>query len=694
MSEEPNIIKNTLENVAKVTNAVSSFVPVLDFISKLINEIVSIYEKSEFSKNMCSRLVDRVLMAELEVKRLKLIKKQYEGKLCDQEYYDSLQKFKTTLEKIKRFVDEFSNMKSINKTFRATEIKDRFDSLADEFDTRMRDLNFTITIDFEMQRKLDNDELKISLNEIKQILKISGLNSEVISEVQIMKSQDTSVFKPIQIDPKDLIPATTSSDELQRKGNFSYLCKRMYNFEEVACKEFKHKDSNDIKKKQKIQKQLAILERLSECKYILKFYGLSRIEGKDVQVLQWAELGSLKDVYTANDIDWVTKVSIARDICRGLAFLESVEILHHDIRAENIMMTADYKPKIANFDVARRQNETTSEIPDLKKVVRWMAPEKIKGESYTTRCEIFSFGMLLWELTYEKEPYQDFDSFEYIKNLVINGYREKISFCPTQDSTIKNIQQEFECIMKSTWQDNPKLRMGVGELYLNLEKLAEKYVKPGDLPKIFNDKELDFDGSKFYGNDIDCIDQTLPELKLLKFYDIEIKEPTPLNEGIKIHQSINKKGPEEEIKKMRKQAWECFEENAKLGNPVAKYWKGYYLWEGYYVDKNKEDAMKLFKEAADNNVPGAQLRYAFALLPDPPSTPITKQTQEEFIKYLTFAADNCNPFALFHLGDMYLSGKFQVKKDRDLAIRKLKLAASLGNENAKAILKKEGEIIE
>ncbi|CAG8774068.1 1183_t:CDS:1, partial [Dentiscutata erythropus] len=52
-------------------------------------------------------------------------------------------------------------------------------------------------------------------------------------------------------------------------------------------------------------------------------------------------------------------------------------------------MTAYNKPKIANFDVARKQNETTSEIPDLKKVVRWMAPEKIRGDSYTTRCEIF-----------------------------------------------------------------------------------------------------------------------------------------------------------------------------------------------------------------------------------------------------------------------------------------------------------------
>ncbi|CAG8824935.1 16824_t:CDS:1, partial [Racocetra persica] len=61
----------------------------------------------------------------------------------------------------------------------------------------------------------------------------------------------------------------------------------------------------------------------------------------------------------------------------------------------------------------------------------------------------------------------------------------------------------------------------------------------------------------------------------------------------------------------------------------------------------------------------------------------------EFIKYLTLAADNCNPYALFHLGDMYLNGKFHVKPDRDLAIRKLKLATSLGNSNAKALLKRE-----
>ncbi|CAG8840897.1 8563_t:CDS:1, partial [Racocetra persica] len=172
MSEEQNAveetIKDTLKNVAKIADAASSFLPVLDAIAKLINEIVGIYEKSEFNKNMCSRLVDRVLMAECEIKRLKLIKKQYEGKFQEQEYYDTLQKFKTTLEKIKRFVDEFSNMKSINKTFRATDIKEKFESLAEEFDTAMRHLNFSMTIDFEIQRKLDTDELKLSLNEIKE----------------------------------------------------------------------------------------------------------------------------------------------------------------------------------------------------------------------------------------------------------------------------------------------------------------------------------------------------------------------------------------------------------------------------------------------------------------------------------------------------------------------------------------------
>ncbi|CAG8794959.1 12844_t:CDS:1, partial [Racocetra fulgida] len=71
-----------------------SFDPVLDAIAKLINEIVGIYEKSEFSKHMCSSLVDQVLMAECEMKRLRLIKKQYEGNFQEQKYYYSLQKFK------------------------------------------------------------------------------------------------------------------------------------------------------------------------------------------------------------------------------------------------------------------------------------------------------------------------------------------------------------------------------------------------------------------------------------------------------------------------------------------------------------------------------------------------------------------------------------------------------------------------
>ncbi|CAG8774066.1 1182_t:CDS:1, partial [Dentiscutata erythropus] len=75
--------------------------------------------------------------------------------------------------------------------------------------------------------------------------------------------------------------------------------------------------------------------------------------------------------------------------------------------------------------------------------------------------------------------------------------------------------------------------MGVGELYVHLEKLAEKYVKPGDL-EIYKDNELDFDGSKFYGDDINFIDLTIPEFKF-DFSDVKIKEPTPLNEGIKIH---------------------------------------------------------------------------------------------------------------------------------------------------------------
>jgi TPR repeat protein len=129
----------------------------------------------------------------------------------------------------------------------------------------------------------------------------------------------------------------------------------------------------------------------------------------------------------------------------------------------------------------------------------------------------------------------------------------------------------------------------------------------------------------------------------------------------------------------REKAFKCFQAHADINNRVAKYWLGYYYWEGYVVEKDLTKGAQLFKEAADNGFPDAQLRYAFTLVDK--KRPL-KFDLEEFVKYLTMAADNGNTVAQFNLGDLYYNGKLGVPKEQEKGLKYLKLAAIKGHLRA------------
>jgi len=159
----------------------------------------------------------------------------------------------------------------------------------------------------------------------------------------------------------------------------------------------------------------------------------------------------------------------------------------------------------------------------------------------------------------------------------------------------------------------------------------------------------------------------LPECEDLIF-DFEIETVISFEEGIKAHNNWE-----------YKKAWECFKYHAENGNPYAKYWKGYYLWEGKYVEKNIEEAAKLFKETADKGLPDAQLRYALTLK----NKDIKR---EEFIKYLIMSADGRNSTAQFNIGNAYFNKRLNLD-DEKKGIHYLKLAALQNQPNAIELLK-------
>ncbi|CAG8601546.1 10311_t:CDS:2 [Diversispora eburnea] len=687
-----DIVKDTLCAVGAIGEAVKPFVPLIASVTFVIEEIIKIYETVQYNKKICNSLMDRVDAAGTAIRTLK--RRQTENKnLRNQEYYNSFIRFVEIMKRIKNFIGDVSNLNRYQKFVHSGSVKDRFDSLAKGFDEVMTELHFTMAVANEEQRRIDQIALESDNAEMTKFLeRIEGgiidqnqkINT-VLQEVSLMKekldhldSSDNNIknIKADEIKSTDLMDPNVSK-LTDRRGKNRQVIKKMYKSIEVACKPI---DLQNSKEAAKIQGHLAILGKLYESPNIIRFYGLSNTENLYVMVFEWAEYGSLRDLYCKYDIAWHVKVQIALAICRGLTFLHSCDILHHDIRCAHILMDEGLIPKIAKFNYSRTTSGPTSDMKDVTGITHWMAPEKLRDSvkkpvPYTIKCEIFSFGMLLWELVFEKIPYEKWDILK-IKEHVLAGKREKITWGKAPPD-VRELQKNMAKIIVSAWEGDLAIRASLQDIFMRLDKLAGKYCTGKETEaKLLPDKALDLDGSAVSISDEGGF--YLPDMYMDDFNIDEIAQVIPLEEGIAAHR-----------KKEHTKAWECFSAHAELGNATAKYWKGYYFWEGIEVEKDRKKASELFKEAADDaddEIPDAQLRYAISLVNNPP----VKFDRKIFLEYLTKAADNNNPTAQFNLGEVYIYGKLNQKKDEELGKKYLRLAALNDQPKAKELLQKLG----
>ncbi|UZO08194.1 uncharacterized protein OCT59_028456 [Rhizophagus irregularis] len=310
------------------------------------------------------------------------------------------------------------------------------------------------------------------------------------------------------------------------------------------------------------------------------------------------------------------------------------------------------------FEILVKLSEYVTAAGDI---IPWLAPEKLTGSRYTTQCEIFSFGMLLWELVFEKIPYQGWEAKKIVEHIA-EGHRERITF---ESSTPKICQEEYKKIINDTWKQEPQERISFMKLLDMLEGLYNSIrIADNNSLDILPDK-LELSGSKETSDaDLGLTDKNVSP----------IKPVISIEEGIQAFKD-----------KDHQKAWECFDFHAENNSIVAKYWKGRYLWEGYLDDiqEREEEGKKLLKEAADEGNSDAQLRYAFTLLNDLEE----ENNQQIFLEYLKKAADEGNnPVAQFNLGDIYYKGKCNIPKDENEGIKWLIKAALQDNSKATKLL--------
>ncbi|CAG8485287.1 12379_t:CDS:2 [Acaulospora morrowiae] len=502
-SEEKRKYKVTVEDSLDdvkfgltASEIVRPFVPLFGEALTVVKEILKAYDDAQYNRRCCKTLINRVQAAEAAVKILKRSKEENEENFRRKEYYDSFQRFLSVLRRTKTFVQDVTHLSGYRKFVSSASIKEKFANLVSDFDYCVSDLQLAMIIANEDQRKKDLQILEEDLSEMAKFL--DGINGGVTTMVNIGKKNSISInilletietlkekidnlsiggqpkghqknninFKLAEIDPNDLedIP------EFQ-KSHDKVIKKRYRKFmEDVCCKPVKM----DEVEKQKNEVQLAILEKIPHSSYIIKFWGKSYCPDLGtVLVYEWASHGTLKSLYEEYELEWYDKLRIAVNICRGIVFLHGCEIFHHDIRCANILITDKMDPKITNFHLSRIKDEASVKIPNIGTVINWMAPEKMRSydnskhfSPYTVQCEIFSFGMLLWELAFQRIPYKGMEVQDIQKHVKGEG-REKMNFglAPTP------LQEKFCAVIKKAWQQEPSDRPDIKYMFNELHRI-------------------------------------------------------------------------------------------------------------------------------------------------------------------------------------------------------------------------------
>ncbi|XP_041424918.1 insulin receptor isoform X1 [Xenopus laevis] len=194
-------------------------------------------------------------------------------------------------------------------------------------------------------------------------------------------------------------------------------------------------------------------------------------------------------------------IQMAAEISDGMAYLNAKKFVHRDLAARNCMVADDYAVKIGDFGMTRDIYETDYYRKGGKGLlpVRWMSPESLKDGVFTAFSDVWSFGVVLWEITsLAEQPYQGLSNEQVLKFVMDGGSLDHPENCPPR----------LHSLMQMCWQYNPKMR----PTFLEIIDMLKDDLRPS------------FQDVSFYYSD----ENKPPETDDLEI-DFENMESTPLD---------------------------------------------------------------------------------------------------------------------------------------------------------------------
>lgn len=156
-------------------------------------------------------------------------------------------------------------------------------------------------------------------------------------------------------------------------------------------------------------------------------------------------------------------LKLALDIAHGMQYLHAEGILHRDLKSENLLLDEDMCVKVADFGISCLESQCGS-AKGFTGTYRWMAPEMIKEKNHTKKVDVYSFGIVLWELLTALTPFDDMTPEQAAFAVCQKKARPPIpAACPPA----------VRKLIKRCWANNPHKRPHFEEIVTVLESYAE-----------------------------------------------------------------------------------------------------------------------------------------------------------------------------------------------------------------------------
>ncbi|KQJ84510.1 serine/threonine-protein kinase CTR1 isoform X2 [Brachypodium distachyon] len=270
-----------------------------------------------------------------------------------------------------------------------------------------------------------------------------------------------------------------SWDELELKervgaGSFGTVHRADWHGSDVAVKVLTDQDVGEAQLKEFLR-EISIMKRVRHPNVVLFMGAVTKCPHLSI-VTEYLPRGSLFRLINkaagGEMLDLRRRLRMALDVAKGINYLHCLNppIVHWDLKTPNMLVDKNWSVKVGDFGLSRFKATTFISSKSVAGTPEWMAPEFLRGEPSNEKCDVYSFGVILWELVTMQQPWSGLGPAQVVGAVAFQNRR-----LPIPKDTIP----ELAALVESCWDDDPRQRPSFSSIVDTLKKLLKSMLVAG-----------------------------------------------------------------------------------------------------------------------------------------------------------------------------------------------------------------------